>query len=431
MSFYGSLTVEKLKEEKAKVEASYQAFKDKGLSLNMARGVPSTEQLELSNGLLECVSTQEVKLTEEKFDIRNYGCLEGLIEARRLMGSVLGVPAENVIIGGNSSLNLMYDTVARAMLFGVYGSNKPWVKYDKVKFLCPVPGYDRHFGICADLGIEMINVPMNSDGPDMNLVEKLVAEDETIKGIWCVPMYSNPEGVTYSDDVVRRFANLSPAAKDFRIFWDNAYCIHHLADEHDELLNLYDECRKTGKEDMVFIFTSFSKVTFPGAAISALAASKNNIEEIKKHLSMQTIGSDKINQYRHVEYFKTLDKVKEHMLKHRAIIKPKFDAVIEALEAELKPLDLADWTKPKGGYFISVNTLPGCAKRTVQLCKEAGLMLTPAGAPFPYGVDPDDKTIRLAPTFPSVDELKIAISLFCTAVKLASLEKILNQKLAA
>lgn len=423
MSFYDGLSREDLAKEKAKVEASYRDFQEQGFSFNMARGVPSAEQLDLSYGLLTCVKKGEWEETEQGLDPRNYGCLEGISEARRLMGAALDIPAENIIVGGNSSLNLMYDTMARAMLFGVYGSKKPWGKYDKVKFLCPVPGYDRHFGVCQDLGLEMINIPMLNDGPDMDLVESLIRDDETIKGIWSVPMYSNPEGITYSDEVVRRFANLKPAAKDFRIFWDNAYCLHHLTDDHPKLLNLFEECKKTGNEDMVFIFTSFSKVTFPGASISALAASENNLREIKKHLSMQTIGSDKMNQYRHVRYFGNIEKVKEHMLKHRAIIKPKFDIVLQTLKEGLGGLGIASWTEPKGGYFISVSTQPGCAKRTVALCKDAGVTLTPAGAPFPYGVDPEDRVIRLAPTFPSVDELKKAIRVFCVAVKLASIEK--------
>ncbi len=423
MSFYDGLSEEQLAAEKQKVELAYRAYQKRDLSLNMARGVPSAEQLDLSYGLLTCVTRGEWEKTEQGLDPRNYGCLEGIVEARRLMGNALGVPADNIIVGGNSSLNQMYDTMARAMLFGVYGSEKPWGKYDKVKFLCPVPGYDRHFGICQDLGIEMINVPMLEDGPDMDLVESLIRDDETVKGIWCVPMYSNPEGVTYSDEVVRRFARLKPAAKDFRIFWDNAYCLHHLTDEHPKLLNLFEECQKTGNEDMFFIFTSFSKVTFPGASISALAASTNNLNEIKKHLSMQTIGSDKMNQYRHVRYFGNIENVKAHMLKHRAIIKPKFDIVLETLKKELSPLDVANWTEPKGGYFISVSTQPGCAKRTVELCRQAGVTLTPAGAPFPYGIDPKDRVIRIAPTFPSLEELATAIQIFCLAVKLASIEQ--------
>lgn len=423
MSFYDGLSREELAVEKEKVETAYRAFQKQGLSLNMARGVPSAEQLDLSYGLLTCVTRGEWEKTEQGFDPRNYGCLEGIAEARRLMGAALDIPAENIIVGGNSSLNLMYDTMARAMLFGVYGSEKPWGKYDKVKFLCPVPGYDRHFGVCEDLGLEMVNIPMLADGPDMDLVESLIRDDETIKGIWSVPMYSNPEGITYSDKVVRRFANLKPAAKDFRIFWDNAYCLHHLTDDHPKLLNLFEECKKTGNEDMVYVFTSFSKVTFPGASISALAASENNLKEIKKHLSMQTIGSDKMNQYRHVRYFGDIEHVKAHMLKHRAIIKPKFDVVLNTLKSELNSLGIASWTEPKGGYFISVSTQLGCAKRTVALCKEAGVTLTPAGAPFPYGIDPEDRVIRLAPTFPSVEELRKAIQIFCTAAKLAAIEK--------
>lgn len=423
MSFYDGLSREELIKEKQKIEKAYRDFQKQNLSLNMARGVPSAEQLDLSYGLLTCVKRGEWGKSEEDLDLRNYGCLEGILEARRLMGAALGVPAENIIIGGNSSLNLMYDTMARAVLFGVHGSEKPWGKYDKVKFLCPVPGYDRHFGICQDLGIEMVNIPMLKDGPDMDLVESLIRDDETVKGIWSVPMYSNPEGVIYSDDVVRRFARLKPAAKDFRIFWDNAYCLHHLTDDHPELLNLFEECKKNGTEDMLYIFTSFSKVTFPGASISALATSENNLVEIKKHLSMQTIGSDKMNQYRHVRYFENIENVKLHMLKHRAIIKPKFDLVLETLKRELTPLGIASWTEPKGGYFISLSALPGCAKRIVELCKEAGVTLTSAGAPFPYGIDPDDRVIRLAPTFPSLEELSKAIQIFCVAVKLASAEK--------
>lgn len=423
MSFYDGLSREELIKEKQKIEKAYRDFQKQNLSLNMARGVPSAEQLDLSYGLLTCVKRGEWGKSEEDLDLRNYGCLEGILEARRLMGAALEVPAENIIIGGNSSLNLMYDTMARAVLFGVHGSEKPWGKYDKVKFLCPVPGYDRHFGICQDLGIEMVNIPMLKDGPDMDLVESLIRDDETVKGIWSVPMYSNPEGVIYSDDVVRRFARLKPAAKDFRIFWDNAYCLHHLTDDHPELLNLFEECKKNGTEDMLYIFTSFSKVTFPGASISALATSENNLVEIKKHLSMQTIGSDKMNQYRHVRYFENIENVKLHMLKHRAIIKPKFDLVLETLKRELTLLGIASWTEPKGGYFISLSALPGCAKRIVELCKEAGVTLTSAGAPFPYGIDPDDRVIRLAPTFPSLEELSKAIQIFCVAVKLASAEK--------
>lgn len=424
MSFYDSLSVQALSEEKRKVSSAFAAFREKGLSLDMSRGKPSVEQLDLSNGLLKCVSAEEFAMTEQGFDARNYGCLEGIVEARRLMGAALEIPPDNVIVGGNSSLNLMYDTMARAMMFGVYGSRKPWGRYEHVRFLCPVPGYDRHFSICEDLGLEMVNVPMTPDGPDMDVVEKLAASDETVKGIWCTPMYSNPEGITYSDEVVRRFAKMKTAAEDFRIFWDNAYCLHHLTDDYRPLLNLYDECVKEGTEDRVFVFTSFSKVTFPGASISALAASKNNLDEIKRHLSMQTIGSDKMNQFRHVRYFKDIDSVKEHMLMHREIVKPKFEIVLGTLRKELSSLGVAEWIEPKGGYFISVSTLPGCAKRVVELCESAGVTLTPAGAPFPYRKDPDDRVIRLAPTYPTKEELQTAMEVFCTAIKLASLEQI-------
>lgn len=428
MSIYESMEKEELEKEILSLEKQFNEFKSRGLQLNMARGNPSKQQLDLSNDIFtKYTLAKDLICTEEGFDSRNYGCLDGLIEAKRLMAQVLEVPAQNIIIGGNSSLNLMYDMVARAMLFGVYGSEKPWCKYDKIRFLCPVPGYDRHFGICEDMGIEMINIPMTESGPDMDLIERMVAVDDTIKGIWCVPMYSNPEGITYSDETVRRFAALKPAAKDFRIFWDNAYCIHHLQEDHDTLLNIFDECRKAGNEDIVYIFASFSKVTYPGAAISAVAASEKNLKEIRKHLTKQTIGSDKINQLRHVKYFKDINGVKKHMLKQRALIKPKFDLVISILDKEIKPLEIATWSNPKGGYFISLNTLNGCAKRVVDLCKDGGVTLTAAGATYPYGKDPDDKNIRIAPTFPPQEELKEAMELFCIALKLASAEKAMNR----
>lgn len=428
MSLYEHMGKEQLEKEIQSLEKQFNEFKSRGLQLNMSRGNPSKQQLDLSNDIFTRYTlAKDLICTEEGFDSRNYGCLDGLIEAKRMMAQVLEVPAQNIIIGGNSSLNLMYDTIARAMLFGVYGSEKPWCKYDSIKFLCPVPGYDRHFGICEDMGIEMINVPMNSEGPDMDLVERLVEEDDTIKGIWCVPMYSNPEGITYSDETVKRFAALKPAAKDFRIFWDNAYCIHHLQDDHDTLLNIFDECRKAGNEDIVYIFASFSKVTYPGAAISAVASSENNLKEIRRHLAKQTIGSDKINQLRHVKYFKDIDGLKAHMLKQREIIKPKFDLVISALEKEISPLGIASWSHPKGGYFVSVNTLNGCAKRVVDLCRDGGVILTAAGATYPYGKDPDDKNIRIAPTFPPEEELQTAMKLFCIALKLASAERAMNR----
>ena len=337
---------------------------------------------------------------------------------------MLGVGTDEIIIYGNASLTAMFDTVSKAMTHGIMGGT-PWSKLEKVKFLCPVPGYDRHFGICETFGIEMINVPMDENGPDMDMVEKLVSEDDAVKGIWCVPQYSNPAGICYSDEVVRRFANLKPKAKDFRIFWDNAYTIHHLVDNPKHILNILDECKKAGNPDMVYIFGSTSKVTFPGAGVAAMGASKANIDSIKKILGMQTIGFDKINQLRHVKYFGSFEGMVEHMKKHAAILKPKFDTVINMLEKEIAPLGIGSWIRPEGGYFISFDSLNGCAKRIVQLCKEAGVVLTGAGATYPYGKDPEDKNIRIAPSFPPVSELETAMKLFCICVKLASAEKLL------
>ena len=333
-----------------------------------------------------------------------------------------------MIIGGNSSLNLMYDTIAKGIIFGVNGVDKPWKDYEKIKWICPVPGYDRHFAICESFGIEMINVPLYSDGPDMDMIEELVANDETIKGIWCVPMYSNPTGTTYSDEVVRRFANLKPKANDFRIFWDNAYCIHHLTDTHDKLLNILDECKKAGNEDMVYIFASTSKISFAGGGIAVLGASKKNVDYLLSLMTIQTIGFDKINQLRHVKFFGSYAGLEEHMKKHAEIIKPKFDVCLEALEKEIAPLGIGKWHKPNGGYFISFNSMKNCAKKIVSLCKETGVVLTDAGATFPYGNDPDDSNIRIAPTFPPVEELKQAIEIFCIAVKIASAEQLLSEK---
>ena len=341
------------------------------------------------------------------------------------MGDLMGVPEDQVIVCGNASLSIMYDTVARSMLFGVQGST-PWCKLDKIKFLCPVPGYDRHFAITEQFGIEMVNIPMTPQGPDMDLVEKYVNNDPAVKGIWCVPKYSNPQGYTYSDETVRRFARLNPAAPDFRIFWDNAYAIHFLyEDQDDTLLEILSECEKAGKPDMVYEFCSTSKITFPGGGISAVAASKENLEYFKKTMTIQTIGYDKINQLRHVRYFKDINGMKEHMKKHAAIVRPKFEAVLEVLEKELGGLELGTWTKPHGGYFISFHTMEGCAKKVVGKCKEAGVVLTGAGATYPYKKDPKDDNIRLAPTFPSSEELSTATDLFVLCVKLVSVEKLL------
>lgn len=415
---------EELSAFKSECEKEYESYKAKGMKLDMSRGKPSTEQLDLAMPMFDVFTNAASMLTADGIDCRNYGCLTGIHDAKVLFGDLLGVKEEELIIGGNSSLAMMYDAVSRAMTHGVYGSKKPWGKYDKIKFLCPVPGYDRHFAICESFGIEMINIPMRSDGPDMDMVEKLVSEDETVKGIWCVPLYSNPDGIAYSDEVVKRFANLSPKASDFRIFWDNAYCVHHLTDTPDRILNILDECKKTGKEDMVLIFASTSKISFSGAGVAIMAGSVNNVNQITKLMGIQCISYDKINQLRHVKYFKNVDGIMEHMAKHRAIIAPKFKLVLDMLETEIGGLGVLEWNKPNGGYFISVNTLDGCAKRVVQLCKEAGVVLTSAGATFPYGKDPHDRNIRIAPTYPPLDELEAAMKIFCVSVKLASAEKL-------
>ncbi len=402
-------------------DEEYKSFKAMNLKLNMARGKPSPEQLDVSMDMLNILDEKSVLDGINGDDYRNYGILDGIPEAKRIFSDMLGVSEDEIIIGGNASLNLMYDIIADSYAFGVNGS-KPWCKLDKVKFLCPVPGYDRHFAICEKFGIEMVNVPTDENGPDMDMVEKLVAEDDSIKGIWCVPQYSNPTGYVYSDETVKRFANLSPKAEDFRIFWDNAYCIHHLVDNPRIILNILDECKKNGKENMVYIFGSTSKITFSGSGVSAVGSGKDNIAYIKKNMGIRTIGYDKINQLRHALYFRSYDGLVEHMKKHKAIIAPKFKVVLDTLEKEIAPLGIGSWTKPEGGYFVSFDSLPGCAKRIVELCKEAGVTLTGAGAAFPYGKDPEDKNIRIAPTYPTVDELQKAMEIFCLSVKIASAE---------
>ncbi len=415
-----------LLELKQQAEKEYEKLCAKGLKLDMSRGKPAPAQLDLSIDMLtHCLDGEY--FSENGTDCRNYGVLDGIEEAKQLCMPMLGVNHDEIIIGGNSSLQLMYDTIARAMLLGVLGGDKPWSKNEKVKFLCPAPGYDRHFAICQSMGIEMITIPYKADGPDMDMVERLVAEDELIKGIWCVPMYSNPEGITYSDEVVKRFANLSPKAKDFRIFWDNAYCVHHLTDTPDHLLNLLSEAKKTGKENMVYMFTSTSKISFPGGGLAVIGASAENIKFIKSQMTYQTIGYDKLNQLRHARFFKNFDGIKSHMEKHKAIIAPKFEIVLNTLEKEIVPTGFGSWHKPNGGYFVSFNGLKGTAKRTVQLCKNAGVVLTGAGATYPYGIDPEDKNIRIAPTYPTSDELQQAMEVFCVAVKLAACEVLLAE----
>lgn len=413
---------------KEELDVRYKEAQGKGLNLNMSRGKPETMQLNMGMELLEALKADSETKAEDGTDCRNYGCLEGIPEARKLMAEIMGIKdASNVIVFGNASLSIMYDTVSRSVTHGVMGST-PWCKLDKVKFLCPVPGYDRHFAITQHFGIEMINIPMTQDGPDMDLVEKYVSEDESVKGIWCIPKYSNPQGISYSDETVKRFAALKPAAEDFRIYWDNAYVVHHLyEDEQDEILDILEECEKAGHPDMVYEFASTSKISMAGAGIAAMAASKANLDFVKKSMTIQTIGYDKINQLRHVRYFKNLDGVKAHMKKHAEIMRPKFEAVLEVLERELGGLEIGSWVKPKGGYFISFEAMEGCAKEIVKKCKEAGVILTGAGAPFPYGKDPKDSNIRIAPSYPTAEEMALATDLFVLCVKLASVEKLLEQ----
>ena len=425
---YEELSKEELLQLKSELEAQFDEVKAKNLKLDMSRGKPSTEQLNLSMDMMDVLKSDSDLVCEEGVDCRNYGVLDGIAEAKQLLADMMEVPKDNIVIFGNSSLNVMYDTIARSMTHGVMGST-PWAKLDKVKFLCPVPGYDRHFAITEYFGIEMINVPMTPTGPDMDMVEELVSTDPAIKGIWCVPKYSNPQGITYSDETVHRFAKLNPAAEDFRIFWDNAYTIHHLYDDkQDQLLEILDECKKAGNPDMVYKFCSTSKVTFPGSGIAALGTSEKNLEYIKSIITIQTIGHDKLNQLRHVRYFKNIDGMKEHMRKHAAIIRPKFEYLIGALDKELGGLEIGEWTRPIGGYFVSFDSLDGCAKEIVAKCKEAGVVLTGAGSAYPYKKDPDDRNIRLAPTFPPLEDLKKAAEVFILCVKLVSVNKLLSDK---
>ena len=428
MASYQEMSKEELLQEKAALEAEYAKIKEMGLSLDMSRGKPAAEQLDLSMGILDTVDAKSVVKSENGTDLRNNGVLDGIPEAKKLIGDMVGAKPENVIVYGNSSLNIMYDQIARAEIFGICG-NTPWSKLDKVKFLCPVPGYDRHFAITEEFGIEMINIPMTEDGPDMDMVEQYVNNDAAVKGIWCVPKYSNPQGVVYSDETVRRFANLKPAAADFRIFWDNAYVVHHLYEDNQaQILNILDECEKAGNPDIVFQFCSTSKVSFPGAGIAAISASAANIADIKKKLTIQTIGHDKINQLRHVKFFKDQKGIQEHMMKQAAIIRPKFEMVEEMLTEEIASRGIGTWMHPLGGYFISFEALEGCAKKIVEKCKEAGVVLTGAGSPYPYKKDPKDAVIRIAPTYPSIDELKEAAKVFTVVVRLISIDKLLETK---
>ncbi len=405
----------------AELRQQYAAMKAKGLKLDMSRGKPGADQLDLSMGVLNSVTAAEGYVAENGFDARNYGIVDGLPEAKRLFGEIMHMDPSLVIVGGNSSLNMMFDYISIAYSRGVCGGT-PWSRQGEVKFLCPAPGYDRHFAVTDFFGIQLIPVAMTAEGPDMDQVERLIA-DPLVKGMWCVPMYSNPDGITYSDDTVRRLAAMTPAAEDFRIMWDNAYCLHHLGEEQDTLLDIYPELQKYGHEDMVIQFTSTSKISFPGAGVAAMAASPANIADVKARMTIQTIGHDKLNILRHVRYFKNLDGIRAHMKRHAAILQPKFQVVLSTLEARLGGKGIATWHNPKGGYFVSVNLPEGCARRTVELLKQAGVVMTSAGATYPYGQDPLDSNLRIAPSYPTVEELKQAMEMFCVCAELAALER--------
>ena len=425
MKAFSEQSKEALQEQLSALLEQYAAYKAKDLKLDMSRGKPCPEQLDLTLRMLDCVNEKDGYRTENGVDTRNYGLLDGIPEAKRLLAGMMGVPEDTVIVGGNSSLNMMFDYIAGAFSKGVCGG-KPWLMQGEVKFLCPVPGYDRHFAITEEMGFELISIPMSPDGPDMDMIEKLVAEDDTIKGIWCVPQYSNPDGYTYSDETIERFAKMKTAAPDFKIFWDEAYIVHHLTEEIIETPVLLNVSKKYGTQDRVFMFTSTSKITFPGAGVSAIACSDNSMKYMCKRFSVMIISYDKMNQLRHVRFLKNKEGVLAHMAKHRRRLVPCFDAVKTAFAANLTPCgDIAHWTNPKGGYFISLYVMPGCAKRVAELCKDAGLVLTGAGSAYPYHKDPQDSHLRIAPTYPSLDEVETASELLCVCVRLAVVEKLL------
>ena len=403
----------------------FKEVESKNFKLDMSRGKPSPEQLDLSSELLNSDAKASDWISQDNVDCRNYGILDGLPEMKKFISECTGINHEYFIVGGNSSLSMMFDTISCFMIHGVCG-NTPWIKQEKIKFLCPSPGYDRHFAMCEHFGIEMIPIEMTFDGPDMDVVEELVSKDSSIKGMWCVPKYSNPEGIVYSDNTVRRLASLKPAAPDFRLFWDNAYFVHDLTDNPPKLLDIMSECEKQGNEELPLVFFSTSKITIPGAGVAFLACRNNNFLQLKNNYSFKTVGSDKINQLRHLKFLKNKSGLKKHMAKHREILKPKFDPIIKTLNDEFSCNPILNWTEPKGGYFISVNTSKGCAKRVVTLCKKLGLQLTPAGATYPYGNDPLDRNIRLAPTFPSTKELESALEIFVLIVKMVYIEKRLS-----
>ncbi len=430
MKPYSEMTPDELKAELTELRKEYHRIQAMGIHLDMSRGKPGQEQLDLSMGMMDVLDSSSDLTCEDGTDCRNYGQLSGISEARTLIGDMMENNPKDIIIYGNSSLNVMFDTISRAWTHGIMG-NTPWCKLPEVKFLCPVPGYDRHFAITEYFGIKMIPVPMTPTGPDMDMVESLVSSDESIKGIWCVPKYSNPQGISYSDDTVRRFARLEPAANDFRIFWDNAYGVHHLYDDRqDYLIEILAECKRAGNPDLVYKFSSTSKITFPGSGIAAVATSPNNMDDFLAHLKRQTIGHDKVNQLRHVRFFGDIHGLVEHMRKHAAIIRPKFEAVESILERDLGELGIGTWTNPLGGYFILFDSLPGCAKSIVAHAKKAGLVITPAGATWPYGKDPNDSNIRIAPTYPSTEDLIRAMEIFTLCVRIVSAEKYLKEKTA-
>ena len=425
---YTEYTTEELKHVVAQEQARLDKWSEMNLTLDLTRGKPNQAQLDLSTEMLTVVSDRGDCFSESGLDCRNYGILDGLPETKRLFSELYGIPASQLLILGNSSLTVMYDTILRCMLFGVAGGHEPWCRQGRIKFICPAPGYDRHFTICRTLGIEMVPVKMTPEGPDMDAVYDLACSDPSVKGIWCVPKFSNPDGYTYSDETVEKFAMMKPAAPDFRIFWDNAYAVHELYDEEVKLANIFEMAKEYGNEDNIFYFASTSKITFPGSGIAVMAASEKNLEQIRPILATQTIGFDKINQMRHVKFFKTADGIHEHMKKQAAILRPKFEAVEHAFEKNLGGLGIADWTKPRGGYFLSLNVMEGCARRVYQIARSVGVTLTTAGSTYPYSRDPADSNLRIAPTFPEMGELKTAIEILCSCVKLACAEKILKTR---
>lgn len=428
MTAYKELSRDELLNKKTELEKQFKKMKAKNLHLDMSRGKPSKAQLDLSMGMMDVLNSDSDFESAEGLDCRNYGVIDGIVEAKQLFADMMEVPKDNIIIFGNSSLNIMYDTIARAMLLGIMG-HTPWCKLEKVKFLCPSPGYDRHFAISENFGIENIPIPMTVDGPDMDLVKEYVENDPAVKGIWCIPKYSNPQGITYSDETVHRFATLNPAAPDFRIFWDNAYGMHHLyEDKQDYLIEIFMECKKEGHPDMVYKFGSTSKISFPGSGIAAIAGSDANMNDIRQMMSVQTIGHDKLNQLRHVRYFGDISGMVQHMKKHAEILRPKFDIVLGELTKELSGLEIGSWLEPRGGYFVSFDSMDGCAKAIVAKAKEAGLIMTEAGATYPYGKDPHDSNIRIAPSYPTEEELRMAMEVFILSVKLVSIDKLLEQE---